>query len=149
MVTFTRLSMRNFKRFSGEHHIPLHGEGRVTVIAAQNGLGKTTMMDALHVALYGKRGFSHIYPGKDFLDWLSKAHSVDADESGSIVLALDMQDPVLGNIRISRTYWILEESMGGIEEEVGVSIEGKPLERDPGEAQRVGGFVHPIASQGA
>ncbi len=135
MVTFTRLSMRNFKRFSGEHHIPLHGNGRVTVIAAQNGLGKTTMMDALHVALYGKRGFSHIYPNKDFLDWLSKAHSVDADESGSVVLALDMQDPVLGNIRISRTYWILEESMGGIEEEVGVSIEGKPLERDPGEAR--------------
>jgi len=135
MVTFTRLSMRNFKRFSGEHHIPLHGDGRVTVIAAQNGLGKTTMMDALHVALYGKRGFSHIYPGKDFLDWLCKAHSVDADDSGSVVLALDMKDPVLGNIRISRTYWILDESMGRIEEEVGVSIGGKPLERDPGETR--------------
>ena len=117
MVTFTRLSMRNFKRFSGEHHISLHGDGRVTVIAAQNGLGKTTMMDALQVALYGKRGFAHIYPNKDFLDWLGKAHSVDADDSGSVVLALDMQDPVLGNIRISRTYWILDESIGGIEEE--------------------------------
>ena len=135
MVTFTRLSIRNFKRFSGEHHIPLSGDGRVTVIAAQNGLGKTTMMEAIHVALYGKRGFSHIYPDKDFLDWLDKAHSVDADDSGSVVLALDMQDPVLGAIRISRTYWMLEESMGGVEEEVGVSIEGKPLERDPGEAR--------------
>jgi len=135
MVTFTRLSMRNFKRFSGEHHISLHGDGRVTVIAAQNGLGKTTMMDALHVALYGKRGFAHIYPNKDFQDWLGKAHSVDADDSGSVVLALDMQDPVLGNIRISRTYWILDEPMGGIEEEVGVSIGGKPLERDPGETR--------------
>ena len=135
MVTFTRLSIRNFKRFSGEHHIPLSGDGRVTIIAAQNGLGKTTMMEAIHVALYGKRGFSHIYPDKDFLDWLGKAHSVDADDSGSIVLALDMQDPVLGSIRISRTYWMLEESMGGVEEEVGVSIGGKPLERDPGEAR--------------
>ena len=135
MVTFTRLSIRNFKRFSGEHHIPLSGDGRVTIIAAQNGLGKTTMMEAIHVALYGKRGFSHIYPDKDFLDWLGKAHSVDADDSGSVVLALDMQDPVLGAIRISRTYWMLEESMGGVEEEVGVSIEGKPLERDPGEAR--------------
>ena len=135
MVTFTRLSIRNFKRFSGEHHIPLSGDGRVTIIAAQNGLGKTTMMEAMHVALYGKRGFSHIYPDKDFLDWLGKAHSVDADDSGSVVLALDMQDPVLGAIRISRTYWMLEESMGGVEEEVGVSIEGKPLERDPGEAR--------------
>ena len=94
MVTFTRLSIRNFKRFSGEHHIPLSGDGRVTIIAAQNGLGKTTMVEAIHVALYGKRGFSHIYPDKDFLDWLDKAHSVDADDSGSVVLALDMQDPV-------------------------------------------------------
>ena len=136
MVTFTRLSMRNFKRFSGQHHIPLSGKGRVTVIAAQNGLGKTTMMDAIHVTLYGKRGFSHLYPNKDFLDWLSKAHSVDADDSESIVLAIDMEDPVLGNIRVSRTYWMLDESMGGIEEEVGVSIEGKPLEREPGETRR-------------
>jgi len=136
MVTFTRLSMRNFKRFSGQHHIPLSGEGRVTVIAAQNGLGKTTMMDAIHVALYGKRGFSHLYPDNDFLEWLTNAHSVDADDSESIVLAMDMEDPVLGNVRISRTYWMLEESMGGIEEEVGISIEGKPLEREPGETKR-------------
>ncbi len=136
MVTFTRLSMRNFKRFSGQHHIPLSGEGRVTVIAAQNGLGKTTMMDAIHVALYGKRGFTHLYPDKDFLEWLSNAHSVDADNSESIVLAMDMEDPVLGHIRVSRTYWMLEESMGGIEEEVGISIEGKPLEREPGETRR-------------
>ena len=49
MVQFTRLSMRNFKRFSGEHHIPLNGDGRVTIIAAKNGLGKTTIMDAIHV----------------------------------------------------------------------------------------------------
>ena len=137
MVEFNRLTIRNFKRFSGEHHIPLSGDGRVTVVAAQNGLGKTTMMDAIHVGLYGKRGFTNLYPEKEFLEWLSKAHSVDADDSDSIVLALDMEDPVLGNIRISRTYWMLDESMGGIEEEVGVSIGGKPLEREPGET-RVG-----------
>ncbi len=136
MVTFTRLSMRNFKRFSGEHHIPLSNDGgRVTVIAAQNGLGKTTMMDAIHVALYGKRGFAHLYPENNFLEWLSKAHSVDADDSGNIGLALDIEDQVLGTIRISRTYWMLDESMGGIEEEVGVSIGGKPLERDSGETR--------------
>ena len=136
MVTFTRLTMRNFKRFSGEHHIPLAGDGRVTVVAAQNGLGKTTMMDAIHVALYGKKGFAHLYPDREFLDWLSKAHSVDSDDSGKITLAMDLGDPVLGNIRISRTYWMLDESMGGIEEEVGVTIEGKPLERESGETSK-------------
>ena len=55
MVRFTKLSMRNFKRFSGEHHIPLTGDGRVTVVARRTDSEKTTIMDAIHVSLYGKR----------------------------------------------------------------------------------------------
>ena len=135
MVQFTRLSMRNFKRFSGEHHIPLNGDGRVTIIAAKNGLGKTTIMEAIHVSLYGKKGFSPLYPEKDFLDWMSKAHSVDADDSGMTSLSLEMQDQALGKVRITRTYWIMDESKGGIVEEVGITIDGKPLQRLPGETR--------------
>ena len=135
MVQFTRLSIRNFKRFSGEHHIPLNGDGRVTVIAAKNGLGKTTIMDAIHVSLYGKKGFSSLYPEKEFLDWMSKAHSVDADDSGMTSLSLEMHDQALGKVRITRTYWIMDESQGGIVEEAGVTIDGKPLQRLPGETR--------------
>ena len=135
MVRFTKLSMRNFKRFSGEHHIPLYGDGRVTVVAAKNGLGKTTIMDAIHVSLYGKKGFSHIYPNREFLDWMAKAHSVDADDSGMTSLSLEMNDDALGNIRITRTYWILDESEGGIFEESGITIDGKPLQRLHGETR--------------
>ncbi len=135
MVRFTKLSMRNFKRFSGEHHIQLTGDGRVTVVAAKNGLGKTTIMDAIHVSLYGKKGFSHIYPGREFLDWMAKAHSVDADDSGMTSLSLEMNDEALGNIRITRTYWIMDESEGGIFEESGITIDGKPLQRLPGETR--------------
>ena len=122
MVTFNRLTMRNFKRFSGEHHICLSGGGRVTVVAAENGLGKTTMMDAIHVALYGKRGFRYLYPQKNFNQWIVNAHSVDADQSGSIVLAIEMEDPVLGIIRLSRSYWILDATKHDIEEEVGITV---------------------------
>ena len=135
MVTFNRLTMRNFKRFSGEHHICLSGDGRVTVVAAENGLGKTTMMDAIHVALYGKRGFRYLYPQKNFNQWIVNAHSVDADQSGSIVLALEMEDPVLGIIRLSRSYWILDATKQDIEEEVGITVAGKPLEKESGETR--------------
>tara|TARA_B100001250_G_scaffold280570_1_gene242897 strand:- start:1289 stop:3286 length:1998 start_codon:yes stop_codon:yes gene_type:complete len=135
MVQFTRLSIRNFKRFSGEHHIPLNGDGRVTVIAAKNGLGKTTIMDAIHVSLYGRKGFSHLYPEKEFFDWISKAYSVDADDSGMTSLSLEMQDQVLGKIRITRTYWMMDEPQGGISEEAGITIDGKPLQRLPGETR--------------
>ena len=112
MVKFSKLSMTNFKRFSGENHIPLMGTGRVTVIAAKNSLGKTTIMDAIHVSLYGKRRFSHIYPGKNFQNWILNAHSVDADDSGKVALSLQMEDPVLGPVEISRTYWLpFEEAL--------------------------------------
>ena len=36
MVLFTQLKVENFKRFKGEHILPLHGEGPITVIAAEN-----------------------------------------------------------------------------------------------------------------
>ena len=55
MVIFTKLSIQNFKRFSGRHEIRFtSGEGRLTIIGAENGLGKTTLMEAFHIALYGK-----------------------------------------------------------------------------------------------
>ena len=135
MVTFTRLTVRNFKRFSGEHDIHLKGKGRVSVIAAQNGVGKTTTMDAIQIALYGKRAFTSLYPNRDFGEWLEAAYSVDAEGDKHILLALEIEDPIQGSIRISRTYWLLDEELGGFEEEVGVEISGKPLQREAGESR--------------
>ena len=135
MVTFTRLTIHNFKRFSGEHDIHLKGDGRVTVIAAQNGVGKTTTMDAMQIALYGKRGFTSLYPNRDFHEWLGAAYSVDAEGDKYILLALEIEDPIQGRIRISRTYWIMGEEYGGVVEEVGVEIAGKPLQREAGESR--------------
>ena len=47
MVLFTQLKVENFKRFKGEHILPLHGKGPITVIAAENGVGKTTLLHTL------------------------------------------------------------------------------------------------------
>ena len=55
MVTFTAIHIENFKRFCGEHRIPLAGKGRINVIAAENGVGKTTVLDAFYLALHGKK----------------------------------------------------------------------------------------------
>ena len=134
MVSFSRLSVRNFKRFSGHHEIELAGDGRVTVIAAENGVGKTTLMEAIHIALYGKRSFSFLYPKEDFESWLEAAYSVDGEGDRHILLALEMSDPILGPIRISRTFWLLGGEYG-LEEEVGIEVEGKPLEREHGETR--------------
>ena len=105
------------------------------MIAAQNGAGKTTLMDAITISLYGYNGFLIRHQGKEVHDWLRAAYSVESDNSENIQFTIDVKDPIMGIIRISRTYWLIPESEGGIEEEVTVTIEGKPLEKEGNESR--------------
>ena len=105
------------------------------MIAAQNGAGKTTLMDAITISLYGYNGFLIRHQDKEFHDWLRAAYSVESDNSENIQFTIDVKDPIMGIIRISRTYWLIPESEGGIEEEVTVTIEGKPLEKEGNESR--------------
>lgn len=135
MATFERLKLKNFKRFSGNHDFPLSGFGQMTVIAAQNGVGKTTLLDSIYVCLYGKRGFDGRYPNITFKKWLANAYSVDAPKSQfpEILFSIDINCPIRGKITISRKFWLLDEKDGGITEELLVSIESKPLELEQNE----------------
>ena len=136
MVRMTTLTLENFKRYSGKHVIPLSGEqGCLTLIAAQNGIGKTTTLDSIHIAIHGKRGFRNRYPKKRFDDWLMNAYSVDSQdqEDHSMTFALDLECPIHGQVHVERTFWLLEEEDGGIIEEFGVTIDGRPLEIEEGE----------------
>jgi len=132
---FTSLQIRNFKRFAGENHIPLSGEGQVTVIAAQNGVGKTTVLDAFHLTLHGKRVFKERYPGKQFNEWIHNAYSIESEEEEYpyIQFALELSDPIHDDVRVQRTYWLLPEDDGGVTEELVVTKDGKPLELESGE----------------
>ena len=135
MTTFTHLHMRNFKRFAGEHDIPLMGEGQVTLIAAQNGVGKTTILDAMHIVLHGERAFRERYPGIRFRDWLENAYSIEAEaeEYRHIHFSVTLEDPLHGTVQITRTYWLVSEDDGGFSEEIGVVTNGKQLELEAGE----------------
>ena len=135
MATFERLKLKNFKRFSGKHDFPLSGSGQMTVIAAQNGVGKTTLLDSIYICLYGKRGFDGRYPNITFKKWLANAYSVDAPNSQfpEMSFSIDVNCPIRGKITISRKFWLLDEKDGGITEELLVSIESKPLELEQNE----------------
>ena len=121
MVRFTQLSISNFKRYAGHHDLPLDaGEAGLTVIAAQNGVGKTTTLDAFFLAMYGKRGFRARYQGVAFDAWLNQAYAIDAvDEDRAISFALDMVCPVHGDVRIERTYWLLDAEDGACPRSLG------------------------------
>ena len=135
MTQFTSLQIRNFKRFAGDNQIPLLGDGQVTVIAAQNGVGKTTVLDAFHLTLHGKRVFKERYPGRQFNEWIHNAYSIESEEEEYpyIQFALELSDPIHNNVRIQRTYWLLPEDDGGITEELVITKDGKPLELEVGE----------------
>ena len=46
---YKELRITNFKRFAGTNIFPLKGDGNVTIIAAKNGVGKTTVLDAFNL----------------------------------------------------------------------------------------------------
>jgi DNA sulfur modification protein DndD len=135
LVEFERLRLRNFKRFSGDHNFQLRDEGQMTVFAAQNGVGKTTLMDSIHIVLYGKRGFVKRYPKVNFKHWLANAYSIEAPKSDypEMQFSLDIKCPIRGKIIIMRRYWLLSDRDGGYSDEVVVTIGGKPLELELGE----------------
>ena len=83
-MKFNRLRMKNFKRFAGNHSIPLSGDGTVTVIAAENGVGKTTILDAFFLCLHGKKGMKlrKKKTAFQFEDWLANAFSSQATAAG-------------------------------------------------------------------
>lgn len=130
MVVFKQLRIHNFKRFAGNHQFTLSGEGQMTVFAAQNGVGKTTLMDSIILCLYGRRGFQDRYSKITFNEWLQNALSVEAPKSDypEISFSIEIHCPIRGSIDISRKYWILKEEDGGITEELVVNIDSKPLE---------------------
>ena len=60
-MLYQELRIINFKRFAGTNVFPLMGNGNVTIIAAKNGVGKTTVLDAFNLVLHGSQGIKKRY----------------------------------------------------------------------------------------
>lgn len=136
MVVFTQIKVENFKRFKGEHTLPLTGDGPITVIAAENGVGKTTILDAFYLALHGERGMKQRKqdPAFSFNTWLKNAYSSTAgwdDGFGKIGVRLEMETSE-GEVAIERQFW-LEEHTEEVTEETHLYIEGQLLRLEAGE----------------
>ena len=136
MVVFTQIKVENFKRFKGEHTLPLFGDGPITVIAAENGVGKTTILDAFYLALHGEKGMKQRKqdPAFSFNVWLKNAYSSTAewdDGFGKIGVRLEM-DTSEGKVAIERQFW-LEEASDEVSEETHLYIDGQLLRLEAGE----------------
>lgn len=72
-----RLVIRNFRQFKGEQEILFsdNRERNVTLIHAENGFGKTTLLNAILWGLYGYKGLTPDFEGKDKLIHNGLAHA--------------------------------------------------------------------------
>ena len=131
MVSFASIYIQNFKRFAGKHQMPLQNDsGRLTIVAANNGLGKSTLMESIQICLYGSRAIKYLHPDVKYHHWMKNAYSVQADNSEKLHISLKLEDPAIGSINVNRTYWVSEEIKDNEREEFHISINGKPLEKE-------------------
>jgi DNA sulfur modification protein DndD len=72
-----RLVIKNFRQFKGEQEIIFsdNRERNVTLVHAENGFGKTTLLNAILWALYGHKGLTPDFEGKDRLIHNGLAHA--------------------------------------------------------------------------
>ena len=60
---FTKIELHNFGIYKGTHEMILNdkiGNRNITLIGGLNGRGKTTLHDAVLIALYGKQALKYI-----------------------------------------------------------------------------------------
>jgi DNA sulfur modification protein DndD len=136
-VQYKELRITNFKRFAGTHVLPLMGEGNVTIIAAKNGVGKTTVLDAFNLVLHGSQGIKKRFSKKGFKfeEWIRKTHNTTImDEDCQVGVQLTLIDPTIGEVMIKRDYWFEREG-GSVDMELTVRINGKPLSLEKGESK--------------
>jgi len=152
---YKELRITNFKRFAGVNIFPLKGDGNVTIIAAKNGVGKTTVLDAFNLALHGSQGIKKRYSktGFKFDEWIRKTHNttIEGDDC-QVAVQLTMVDSAIGEVMISRDYWF-ERGGGSVDMELTIRINGNPLSLEEGEskhnmAQRwIEAFIPLVVSQ--
>ena len=121
---YKELRITNFKRFAGTNIFPLMGDGNVTIIAAKNGVGKTTVLDAFNLALHGSKVIKKRYPVKasNFDEWIRKTHNttVTGDDC-QVGVQLTLVDSTIGEVMIKRDYWFEREG-GSVDMELTVRI---------------------------
>ena len=136
-MLYQELRITNFKRFAGTNIFPLTGNGNVTIIAAKNGVGKTTVLDAFNLVLHGSQGIKKRYlkSGFKFDDWIRKTHNTTVEgEDCQVGVQLTLVDPKIGEVMIKRDYWFEREG-GSVDMELTVRVNGKPLSLEKGESK--------------
>lgn len=107
-----KLVMQNFRVFKGKHEIELSSNDSkpIILLGGLNGSGKTSILTAIRLALYGKMAFDNILTNQDYIDQLStliyrNAETKEIEESALIELTFTYnQAGTISDFTIIRTW---------------------------------------------
>ncbi|SFP89413.1 DNA sulfur modification protein DndD [Geodermatophilus dictyosporus] len=123
------LVLKDFGAFAGRQVLPLtpQQDRPVILIGALNGTGKTTVLEALQLALFGALAPAGSRRGMSYEAYLRAAINDAQDPAVGAAVELAFRahmDGVFRPLRIRRTWW--EARNGKIREDVLVEVEGLP-----------------------
>ncbi|HEY9603852.1 MAG TPA: DNA sulfur modification protein DndD, partial [Allocoleopsis sp.] len=129
-MIFKELILQNFGPYRGQHTInltPLSNEQPIILFGGMNGHGKTTLIDAIRLALYGKRAQCSTRGNLSYSDFLTQCVNRQTDdEPTSIELTFQQtlnNAPQPTEFRIHRT-WTRKPKTG--QDTLTISIDGVP-----------------------
>ena len=104
-MVFNRLILHNFGVYSGDNVFDFNGDGRVILIGGMNGRGKTTILEAVLLSLYGSNSFAYVESKyKTYGKYLLSYSNISDGTYNSFIqldFALDSNDD---NYRIIRSW---------------------------------------------
>ena len=106
---FTKVELHNFGIYKGHHEMCLSnqiGNRNVTLIGGLNGRGKTTFLDAILLALYGKQALKYIQENARSYERLLLEHinKHATDDLTYVAVSLCLEDGTL--LRVCRNWKI-------------------------------------------
>ena len=121
--------LNNFGIFGGTQRAiltPESDEKPIVLFGGMNGGGKTTLLDAVQLALYGPKARCSNRGRLPYRDYLRAAIHRDADPGGGASLTIDFRRVVDGEMHSYRLLRSWREGVRGIEETVEVLRDGEP-----------------------
>ena len=106
---FSKIVLNNFGIYKGEHCITLHNQNgcrNITLVGGMNGRGKTTILDAVFLCLYGRKATEYITGKKEAYASILQDHINKSapDQRTYITLEFALDDETSSVISITRAW---------------------------------------------
>ncbi len=145
-MRISSIQLKNFKSYRNQifEFPPNNGNKNLIIIGGMNGYGKTTILEALYLGLYGKEGLIYLARAgftldrteKNYSNYLTHAFNGNADPNSPMSIAIELLDENNQGFKIKRSWYFDQEKIwDGTDSDVTIyqienGIQSIPIETD-------------------